>query len=181
MEACQLDWIAIAAWVQAIGSILALGIAIWVPFKLDKESRKRKDADDTSRARVIHASFLPNLYKLRASTKEFLELESGEPSFLGLERNYEDFDSDFFSLVPEFKNVLNIARESGALQEPLIELSVALFQTNELLDENTRLQRDGYHSAWINHKDIFIEEAQRISILANIAIEKIEDMYDSNY
>lgn len=177
MEVYEINWIAIAAWVQAVGSIVAIGIAIWVPFKLAKESRNKQEANEASLLRVVQVSLLPQLYRLRSSTKDFLELQSGEKSFINVDRKPEDFDHNFFSLVPEFANTLNIASKSGVIQDRLMEIVVALFKTNELLAETTRLQRDGYHAAWINQKEFFIEAAENLNRLSNNFISDIESSY----
>lgn len=147
MEFHEINWIATAAWVQAIGSIIAIGIAIWVPFKLAKDSQKKQEAEKISLSRVVQVSLLPDLYRLRSCTKDFLDFQSGGKSFLGVNRSPEDFNEDFFSLVKEYANILKIASKSGVIQEQLTELMSIVFQTNELLAENTRLQRDGYHAA----------------------------------
>ena len=39
------------------------------------------------------------------------------------------------------------------------------------------LQRDGYHAAWINHKDLFIEAAESINELSDKVILSIESLY----
>lgn len=177
MEFHEINWIATAAWVQAIGSIIAIGIAIWVPFKLAKDSQKKQEAEKISLSRVVQVSLLPDLYRLRSCTKDFLDFQSGEKSFLGVNRSPEDFNEDFFSLVKEYANILKIASKSGVIQEQLTELVSIVFQTNELLAENTRLQRDGYHAAWTNHKDLFIEAAESINELSDKVILSIESLY----
>jgi hypothetical protein len=177
LEFHDINWITTAAWVQAIGSIIAIGIAIWVPFKLAKDSQNKQEAEKVSLSRVAQVSLLPDLYRLRSSTKDFLDFQSGKKSFLSVDRSSEDFDDDFFSLVKEFANILKIAPESGLIQEQLIELMSIVFQTNELLAENTRLQRDGYHTAWINHKDLFVESAENINKLSDKVIASIESLY----
>lgn len=171
---CKIDWTAIAAWIQAIGSIGAIGIAIWVPFKLNKILALEIATDKTVRARVVQASLLPSLYRLRSTTADFLEQESGEPSFLGIDRDAESFDSNFFDLVPEFISLLTVAVDSGSIQQEIADLSILLFRTRELLSNNSKLQRDGYHAAWINHKDMFIEAATDLNSLATRIIVKIE-------
>ena len=177
MEFHEINWIATAAWVQAIGSIIAIGIAIWVPFKLAKDLQKKQEAEKISLSRVVQVSLLPDLYRLRSCTKDFLDFQSEEKSFLGVNRSPEDFNEDFFSLVKEYANILKIASKSGVIQEQLTELMSIVFQTNELLAENTRLQRDGYHAAWTNHKDLFIEAAENINELSDKVILSIESLY----
>ena len=53
MEFHDINWITMAAWVQAIGSIIAIGIAIWVPFRLAKDSQNKQEAEKVSLSRVI--------------------------------------------------------------------------------------------------------------------------------
>ena len=177
-EMCKIDWTAAAAWVQAIGSVAAIGIAIWVPFKLSKISAAQLAADKAARARIVQASLLPTLYRLRSTTTDFLDQESGEPSFLGVDREPESFDSNFFDLVPEFIALLTIAIDSGSIQQDVTDLSVLLFKTKELLSDNSRLQRDGYHAAWINHKDLFIEAARDLNALSAKIINSIESSHN---
>ncbi len=177
LEVYEINWIAIAAWVQAIGSIIAIGIAIWVPFKLAKESRYRQEINEAFLSKVVQISLLPKLYRLRSSTKDFLDLESGENSFLDVQRKPDDFDHDFFSLVPELADTLSFASKSGVIQEQLMEIAIVLFKTNELLAEITRLQRDGYHAAWVNNKEFFLEAAENISKLSDNFISNIESIY----
>lgn len=176
-EICKIDWTAAAAWVQAIGSLLAISIAIWVPFKLNKLAFVQLAADRAARARIVQASLLPTLYRLRSTTSDFLEQESGEPSILGVTRESESFDSNFFELVPEFTSLLTLAVDSGSIQQDVTDLSALLFKTKELLSVNSRLQRDGYHAAWINHKDLFIEAARDLNALSGKIIGEIESTH----
>ena len=174
---CEFDWSATAAWVQAIGSVIAIGIAIWVPFRLDKRARTQLQAEKDARARIVQASLLPNLFRLRSATAEFLEQESGQPSFLGVDRDHDDFDSDFFKLVPAFTDILSVAPDSGAIQKDLTTLSVLLFKANDLLSSTSKLQRDGYHAAWINHKDLFVGAATEINAICDRIIGTIESLH----
>ena len=171
------SWTLAAAWVQAVGSLAAIGIAIWVPFELDRRARVKRMADEAARARLVQASLLPTLYRIRSTTADFLDEQSGNPSFLGVERKPADFDSDFFRLTPEFTGLLQVAIDSGKVKEDIAELSVMLFKTAEMLSENSKLQRDGYHAAWINHKDLFIEAATEINDLSEKIITAIEASY----
>lgn len=102
-----MDWIVGAAWVQAIGSIIAICIAIWVPFKLARDVQDKEAIEKNNISRVIQVSLLPDLYRLRSSTNDFIEFQSREKSFLGVEREHADFDDDFFSLIYEFNNILD--------------------------------------------------------------------------
>lgn len=171
---CSIDWSAIAAWVQAVGSIVAIGVAIWVPYDMDRKARARSQETEKRRQRHTQISLLPTLYELRSKTADFLDEQSGEPSFLGKERDSSEFDSDFFTLVQKFIDILRVAPDAGDIDAHLANLSVSLFKVNEQLGMTTKLQRDGYHSAWIKNKDIFIESAQSLYDLADMIIGHIE-------
>ncbi|MDN7903141.1 hypothetical protein QZM18_03255 [Burkholderia diffusa] len=170
----RLDW---PASIQAFGSIASLVVAsaaFWVPHKISKRALEQAAVDKTARSRIAQASLLPTLYRLRSATSDFLEEESGEPSFLGVRREAESFDSNFFDLVPEVAAILALAVESGSIQKDVTELSILLFKTKENLSSTTKLQRDGYHTAWINHKDIFIDAARALNTLSDKIIKEIE-------
>jgi len=132
---------------------VAVGVAIWVPYDMDRKARARMLEGERKRQRHTQVSLLPTLYELRSKTSDFLDQQSGEPSFFGGERDNSEFDSDFFALVPKFIEILRVAPDAGDLDDHLAKISVSLFKINDLLGQNKRLQRDGYHAAWINSKD----------------------------
>lgn len=177
---CEADWSVAAAWVQAIGSVAAICVAVWLPFNLDKRNRAHAALDKSERSRIVQASLLPSLYKLRSTTSDFIEKQSGKPSFMGVDREFDAFDSDFFGLVPEFKNILAVVPDTGEIQSDVATLSVLLFKANELLSDNSKLQRDGYHAAWINHQDLFLEAANEINALSSRIIDSIETIHAPN-
>ncbi|MCV9916858.1 hypothetical protein [Burkholderia pseudomallei] len=169
----KMDW---PAWIQALGSIASIsvaGVAFWVPHTISKRALEQAAVEKAARSRIVQASLLPTLYRLRSTTSEFLEEQSGEPSLLGVQREPESFDSDFFNLVPEVAGILALAVESGDIQSDVTELSILLFKTKEDLSYTTKLQRDGYHAAWINHKDIFIDAARALNTLSDKIIKTI--------
>lgn len=55
--ACEIDWTAAAAWVQAIGSIAAIVAAIWIGHRSDKRARALVE-DERKRQATVAASFL---------------------------------------------------------------------------------------------------------------------------
>ena len=62
-----------AAWVQAIGSLIAIAIAIAVPLFIDHLNKRRIDKEKNSRSKALALSILPDLYKLKASTSHFID------------------------------------------------------------------------------------------------------------
>ena len=59
----------IAAWVQAIGSIVAIGVAIYVPWKQHQREIKQAEKTDQLKARALAHSIDSSFYALRAKTR----------------------------------------------------------------------------------------------------------------
>ncbi|TGR55684.1 hypothetical protein EN794_004575 [Mesorhizobium sp. M00.F.Ca.ET.151.01.1.1] len=64
MDCSWIGWCALtaseqAAWVQAVGSVLAIGVAIAVPLVIARRDRKRRDAEAASRARTYALHLMP--------------------------------------------------------------------------------------------------------------------------
>lgn len=169
-----MDWSIVAALVQAVGSVVAILVAIWVPYDMDKKARFRQEILGNRKQRQTQIWLLPTLYEIRSKTNDFIEEHSGKPSFLGIQRESSSFDSDFFSMVPKIIEILRFAPETGSIDLSLNKLAIELFKIKELLNQNNKLQRDGYHAAWLNHRDLFIESAQSMSDLADFVIGYIE-------
>jgi hypothetical protein len=58
---------ALAAWVQAGSAAIALGIAIFVPYRLDERARTRAENERRMKARVISKAIFPELLEARAA------------------------------------------------------------------------------------------------------------------
>lgn len=173
-----IDWSAVAARVQAIGSIIAIGVAIAVPANIDKRNRNFLNKDKENRAKALALSILPSLYKLSASTNHFItERETNDPESM-IERDI--LDGNFFVHSPELRSLLSISSDLGDIQYPFSRLILLLFRAEEMLNMTTRLQRGGYHAAWINNIDGFIDQAKNINAATNDLIEKIEKLYNES-
>ncbi|WP_289118080.1 hypothetical protein [uncultured Idiomarina sp.] len=173
--ACGLDWSAIAAWVQAIGSIIAIGVAIAVPARQHKKDQERTKEEKKRRARALSLSLLPVLYKLRASVQHFItEQTAKEPEALV---GKDEHDGNFFSHAPELRSYLAIAPDLDEFQELFSKLIASMLQSEEMLNFTTRMQRGGYHSSWINNLEFFIEHANNLNTKNNELIRSIENAH----
>lgn len=54
---CEIDWSAIAAWVQAIGSVAAIVVAIWIGERSSRRSRELVDAERKRQADIFASTF----------------------------------------------------------------------------------------------------------------------------
>jgi hypothetical protein len=166
------------AWIQAIGSILAILIAIWVPYKTNKNQIAEQKSKIELRRKNTLLLLLPILYSIKRTVFEFLEDNTDAKDLFGEE--IEVFNSNYFELIPHFSEQIKSLIDSDFDHNLLSEFCFQLFKAEDHLNENSYLQRRGYHSAWLNHKDLFIEEASNIHKLAKDLILDIENIHSKN-
>ncbi|MGA4531729.1 hypothetical protein ACPA1H_15400 [Ectopseudomonas chengduensis] len=176
---CSLTLSEQAAWVQAIGSIIAIAVAIWVPLSIDKKNKIAQKLDKEARAKAVAVSLLPSVYKLRDKSSEFIAEYTDQSSVMGEPREPGSFDSDYLSLIPEIIGILKISPDTGAIQNRLTELAFYLFKAEEMLEDISKLQREGYHAAWINNLPLILEQSEKINKTTIKIIETIEAEYSA--
>jgi hypothetical protein len=64
MSACVVNWSAVAAWVQAIGSVLAIIFAIRVGKESDRRARELVDSERKRQSRIVAAVFALQFQRL---------------------------------------------------------------------------------------------------------------------
>lgn len=165
-----------AAWVQAIGSLIAIAIAIAVPLLIDHLNKRRIDKDKNSRSKALALSILPDLYKLKASTTHFIDetlnLENEAP------REIDELHGNYFAHADDFKRILATMPDLGLYGAKLSDLVYLLFKAHEMLAVVTRLQTSGYHAAYINNLEEFVTFARDIDAATANLISSIENSYD---
>jgi len=173
--ACSVDWSAVAAWVQALGSILAIGVAIAIPAVQRKKDQQQAKEERKRRAQALSLSLLPALYKVRASVQHFItEQTSQEPDAL-VEK--DEHGGNFFAHAPELRSYLSVAADLDQFQEPFSKLFALMLQSEEMFNNATRMQRGGYNGAWINNLEFFIEHANNLHAKNDDLIRLIESAH----
>ncbi|MBH2010697.1 MAG: hypothetical protein I8H71_13420 [Xanthomonadaceae bacterium] len=165
-----------AAWVQAIGSLIAIAIAIAVPLFIDHLTKRRIDKEKNSRSKALALSILPDLYKLKASTSHFIN-ETTNPNDEAT-REIDELNGDYFAHAENFKKILAAMPDLGQYGAKLSSLVYLIFRANEMIAIVTRLQASGYHSAYINNIDEFVEFARSIDAATAEIIKEIESSHD---
>lgn len=165
-----------AAWVQAIGSILAIGIAIAVPIYIDILNKRRVVKERKERSKILALSILRDLYALKVSTSYFLEESKNTTEILEI----DELEGDYFQHLNKFQSFAEYATDLGLIGVNLSHLIYKLIQAVELLNWTARLQRGGHHQAYINNQDSFIEYAKEIHLIAEKIILMIDNIYDGN-
>lgn len=173
--ACSVDWSAVAAWVQALGSIVAIGVAIAIPAVQHKKDQQQAKEERKRRAQALSLSLLPALYKVRASVQHFITEQTFEEPEALVEK--DEHDGNFFAHAPELRSYLGVAADLDEFQEPFSKLVASMLQSEEMINYTTRMQRGGYHSAWINNLEFFIEHANNIHAKNDELIHLIESAH----
>ena len=161
-----------ASWVQAIGSIVAIVVAIIIPLRAHRLSQKEVLKEKQNRARILTVLALPELYDLRAFIFGFSEEHSASE---------EDFKIPYMpgknleSLTISFKSLIISTSELGAIGEKLALLSANIFRINEEFEQIQRRQAGGYHAAYINLAPLIIEDLNSLVPLIDEIIKKIEE------
>jgi hypothetical protein len=74
---CMVDWIehhpGLAAWLQAIGAIIAVAVAIWVPARQHSVARADAEMERRLKARSLALRLLPSLLELAEHVKQATE------------------------------------------------------------------------------------------------------------
>lgn len=87
--------------IQAVSSVIALGIAIFVPYKIDNNTKKRQNELNRIIENNREIALLPLLYDLRFKTLDFLSQNDNEIEIVDIygepiKIEDDEFDSDFF-------------------------------------------------------------------------------------
>ena len=123
----------LAAWVQAIGSMIAIFVAVAVPIYFDRQQRLDEQQTEANQKQKFFITLLPTIYQLRNSTFAFLQQFQ--------QQNYEmdaikTLESEYLNLIPVFAKELHIFVHSNIYDEPLNQLAFELFHSEEILSQH---------------------------------------------
>ncbi|KAF1016202.1 MAG: hypothetical protein GAK31_01691 [Stenotrophomonas maltophilia] len=130
-----------ASWVQAVGSVFAICIAVYVPWKQRRYAVLEERKKDRNRVIVMATALAPGLEDLRstlATTLDYLEKSLAErvhlPEKLPRHLEFDQFRSDLYLFGPlgntvnkaisyqqQFENSMNILRSLDVLPDDFIK------------------------------------------------------------
>lgn len=144
---CVIDWSAVAAWVQAIGSVLAIFAAIWVGERSSKQSRnlveneRRRQADIAAStiAMKFHLASVELQKKSQHALAISAQVKSGQiPKLDKIALNKLFLLTRYESLAQLRSNVMLFDRDTGIFvnaafdiiddYNPTIELSITTYE-----------------------------------------------------
>lgn len=135
---CQMDAAGQAAWVQGIGTILAIAVAIGIPYF--QKSRER--AEETANDRKIVMSAAANLDVALSYQNLIMTFAPAGDGVIGHEMSLEQA-SNFMKLAPQTREALQNALDkshyfSEELCEQIVRLSIEAAAYERIIDETAR-------------------------------------------
>jgi len=169
-----------AAWVQAVGSVAAILVAVAVPVigswwtkRGIKQERKEKSRNSVLRIYAL-------LLQLQSSLVAFGEIHdprnTPEDPFI----NTDPHQGDFQKPIPALIASITVLDDLGVLAEPLRNLMFKLIQIDQWMKAIPAIQRSGSPSFWINNVDDIRKEVAGLEVLATRAVEAIEKMFNTS-
>ena len=124
----------LAAWVQAVGSVIAIFVAVAVPIYFDRKQRLYEQQSLQNQKQKFFIVLLPMLYQLRNTTATFLqEFQHQKDHEIDAITTLE---SEYLNLVPVFAKELHIFVHSNIYDEHLNQLAFELFHSEEILSQH---------------------------------------------
>ena len=155
----------VAAWIQAFGTLIALAVAIWVPFRIHKSERRELEKD---RIRQGQGIALRVMHVLRALDGQI------ERALSGIESEYQDEAPEFKDLaiaVPQpIEDVLDQLWLMGSAGGSILH-AVSTLQTNKI--ENANVNEIGHVF------DLAVERLESVRRDIADALEAIDQIVDS--
>jgi len=135
---CQMDAAGQAAWVQGIGTILAVAVAIWIPYSQKNRERTEKAAND----RKIVMSAAAALDVALSYQNTIITFAPAGDGVIGHEMNLEQA-REFMKLAPQTREALQNALNkshyfSEELCEQIVRLSIEAAAYERIIDETAR-------------------------------------------
>lgn len=173
---CKLTPSEQAAWVQAVGSVVAILIAIAVPAMAAWFSSRKERA--RSRERMLNAAIriLDPISSLRVSLGEYYETSAPDYDPADPIVSIDPHEGDFQSLIPAVISSVSVLDDMGPLAPALRKFLFEIIDLDRFLKMIPALQRSGAHSSWINNRDDIRDQAKAAMNSADLVINGMRDL-----
>lgn len=162
----------LAAWVQALGSVFAIFVAISIPLYLNYLEQKKSKLALLQQKQKYFVILFPSLYRIRRYSREFLakmEKHQDNPDNI-----LHTLDSMYLKLIPVFSKELHIFVHSQIYDEDLTQLAFELFFCEEILHQHLSQPADDKKKA---HQDEIVLHTERVYALCEQIILQNERHY----
>lgn len=133
------------AWVRAIGSIAAIGVAVAIP--AEEVARRNRAEADEKRIRIARAAAIlhPTLEELNRLLFNFVEA-FGEDAVTDEQLNFYAVDSEFEKITPSLVSILVANEDLGDLGPDVYKLTVALSSYDAWIKRILDVMEIGYNN-----------------------------------
>lgn len=161
----------LAAWVQAIGSVVAIFVAISIPLYLQHLSNKQEKQLEAVQKQKYFVTLLPTLYRIRHYSQDFLtQMQQHQHNSDHLMHNLE---TEYLTLVPVFAKELHIFVHSQIYDHSLNQLAYALFHSEEILRQHLNAEMTDQSQIQSN----MLTHSLQVNRLSEVLIQRIEHAY----
>ncbi|WP_147466587.1 hypothetical protein [Pseudomonas cichorii] len=161
-----------AAWIQAVGSVAAICVAVAIPAITSLSQRRAKTADNAEKAKNLILSFYPSLLRMNRSLDRFIETSDSAYSEDDGVINIDPDDGDFQKHIPDLlAAATSLAQFSSAVAGPLRALLYRLIDMQHWLESIPAIQRSGSPGFYRNNLDDIRERAIELNVLTGEALE----------
>lgn len=162
----------LAAWVQALGSVFAIFVAISIPLYLNYLEQKKTDVALQQQRQKYFVILFPSLYRIRRYSQEFLARMQAHQD--NPENILHTLDSMYLKLIPVFSKELHIFVHSQIYDESLTQLAFELFFCEEILHRHLSQPENGKKIA---HQVEIVLHTEKVYTLCERIIEENEQRY----
>ena len=160
-----------AAWVQAVGSVAAICVAVAIPAITSLSQRREKAAFNAEKAKNVILSFYPSLLRMNRSLDRFIETSDSSYSEDDDFINIDPDDGDFQKHIPDLLAAVSaLAQLPSAVARPLRALMYRLIDMQHWLDSIPAIQRSGSPGFYRNNLDDIRQRAIELNALTGEAL-----------
>lgn|GEM_PF-5706493 len=165
----------LAAWVQAVGSVFAIFVAILIPLYLNYLEQKKDKVSLSLQKQKYFVILFPSLYRIRRYSQEFLAVIQQHDT--NPENVLHTLDSEYLDLIPVFSKELHIFVHSQIYDEDLNQLAFELFYCEEILHQHLSQAADAKQKV---HQDQIVSHTQKVNALCEKIIHRGEARYQTS-
>lgn len=163
----------LAAWVQAIGSVLAIFVAISIPLYLKHLEQKQSKTEQNQQKQKYFVTLLPSLYRMQRYSQEFsLKIQTHPENSKNILHTLE---TEYLELIPVFSQELHLFVHSQIYDANLNQLAFELFHSEEILEQHLLLPSD---QKLVTHQDQLLNHSHNIHLISYKLIQFIENTYN---
>jgi len=161
-----------AAWIQAVGSVAAICVAVAIPAMTSLRQRRAKAAADAEKAKNVILYIYPSLLRINRSLDRFIEITNSAYSEDDGVINIDPDDGDFQKHIPDLLAAASsLGQFSSTVAWPLRALLYRLIDMQHWLESIPAIQRSGSPGFYRNNLDDIRERAIELNVLTGKALK----------